>query len=186
MNSKILRDIQLDIRRNFGKTVNWSSLPKGNFNCFMFAISNTIPTEILWYEIFGDILLKSTINEEIGYFSDIGQISGKTDFTNVSELIEALKCDLETLGILAEECTAKEILINKYVKIAFYYDTETLCKNGEHSNFHFVRQDGNRWFHKVGWSDDIEELKCPIEEISFEGLQLIGYFRLSLINKDRS
>lgn len=47
MNSQILRKIQMDIRNNFGKIVDWNSLPKEHFNCFMFAVSNTVPTEVL-------------------------------------------------------------------------------------------------------------------------------------------
>lgn len=179
MNSQILRKIQMDIRNNFGKAVNWDSLPKRNFNCFMFAVLNTIPTEVLYYEKDGQNFLKSLINENIPYFGDIGQISGKVHYTNISELIEALKSDLETLGILAEECSSKEIMLNQCIKIAFYYNTEDLLR-GIHSGFHFIRQDGNKWVHKTSWSGNIEQLECPIEEFSAVGLELIGYFRLSL------
>lgn len=181
MNSQILRRIQMDIRNNFGKIVDWDSLPKGNFNCFMFAVSNTIPTEILHHqdEKDGRVFLESLVNEKVPYFSDIGQISGKVQYTNVSELIEALKSDLETLGILAEECSSKEIVSNQCIKIAFYYNTEDLLR-GIHSNFHFIRQEGNKWVHKKGWGGNIEQLECPIEEVSIKGLELIGYFRLSL------
>ncbi len=181
MNSQILRKIQMDIRNNFGKIVDWDSLPKGNFNCFMFAVSNTIPTEILDHEKDGHTFLKSLINENIPYFGDIGQISGEVHYTSVSDLIEALKSDLETLGILATECSSEEIVADQCIKIAFYYNTEDLLK-GLHSNFHFIRQDGNKWVHKTGWSGEIKQLECPIEEFSPTGLELIGYFRLSLNN----
>lgn len=179
MNSQILQKIQMDIRNNFGKIVDWDSLPKENFNCFMFAFSNTVPTEILAFKEDGQIFLESLINEKVSYFGDIGQISGKVHYTSVSELIEAVKSDFETLGILAEECSSKEIVLNECIKIAFYYNTEDLLK-GIHSDFHFVRQDGNKWVHKTGWYGDIKQLEYPIEEISFAGLELIGYFRLSL------
>lgn len=169
----------MDIRNNFGKTVDWDAIPKRNFNCYMYAIFNTIPTEVLSYQKDGQNFLNSLINENILYFTNIGQFSGKVNFTNVSELVEALKCDLETLGILAEECSSKEILSNQYVKIAFYYNTEDLLK-GKQANFHFLRQDGDKWMHKVGWPGNIEQLEYPIEEFSATGLNLIGYFRLSL------
>lgn len=181
MNNQILREIQMDIRKNFGKPVDWNSLPKGSFNCLMYAISNTVPTEVLDHQEEGCCFLRSVIDENISYFGDIGQISGKVHYTNVSELIQALKSDFETLGILAEECSLKEILSNQYIKIAFYYNTEELLR-GIHSHFHFIRQDGNKWLHKNGWTGNIEQLKYPIEKISFTGLELIGYFRLSLNN----
>ena len=181
MNSQILRKIQMDIRNNFGKIVDWDSLPKGNFNCFMFAIFNTIPTEVLYYDKDGHTFLKSLINENVAYFGDIGQISGKVHYTSVSELIEALKSDFGTLGILATECSSEEVIANQCIKVAFYYNTEDLLR-GKHSNFHFIRQDGNRWVHKTGWRGDIKQLECPIEEIQVTGLELIGYFRLSLNN----
>ena len=179
MNSQILRKIQMDIRENFGKIVNWDSLPKENFNCYMFAILNTVPTEIFDYSKDGQNFLKSLINEDVAYFGNIGQISGKVHYKNVSELIEALKSDFEALGILAEECSSKEIVANQCIKIAFYYKKEDLLR-GIHSGFHFIRQDGNKWVHKNGWTGDIEQLECAIEEVSITGFELIGYFRLSL------
>lgn len=179
MNSQILRKIQMDIRNNFARIVDWDSLPKGNFNCFMFAVFNTVPTEVLDYEKDGHVFLRSLVNENVPYFGDIGQISGKVHYTNVLELVEALKCDFETLGISAEECSSKEIVANQCIKIAFYYNTEDLLK-GKHSGFHFIRQDGNEWKHKTGWNGDVKQLECPIEEVSITGLELIGYFRLSL------
>ncbi len=179
MDSQVLRKIQMDIRNNFGKYVDWSSVPKETFNCYMFALSNTIATEVFSHCEDGEIHLQSVIDENVVYFGDIGQISGKSNYSNKSELIDALKSDLEILGIIATESLDNDILTDKYVKIAFYYDTDTLLK-GKHSNFHFIRQDGNKCVHKMGWIGDVEELKCSIEEISVEGLELIGIFKLRL------
>ena len=77
MKSQKLREIQMDIRNNFSKNVDWNSLPKGNFNCYMFALKNTIPTEIFDHEENNQVFLRSLIDEKISYFGDIGQISGK-------------------------------------------------------------------------------------------------------------
>lgn len=184
MNNKILREIQMDIRNNFGKTVNWDTIPKGNFNCFMFAISNTVPTEILDYEEKGINYLRSLVGENVPYFGDIGQISGKTNYTTITELIEALKCDLETLGIFMENCSSETIVSDQYVKIAFFYNIEDLVI-GKHSHFHFIKQDGNVWKHKSGWTGNIEQIEVPIDTISFTDLKLIGYFKLSLKNSFR-
>ena len=109
----------------------------------------------------------------------------KFHYSNVSELIEALKSDLKILGFLATESSAEEIVEEQCIKIAFYYNTEELLK-GKHSSFHFIRQEGNKWFHKNGWNWDVEELDCPIGEFSAIGLELIGYFRLSLKNNNCS
>lgn len=185
MKSQKLREIQMDIRNNFGKNVDWNSLPKGNFNCYMFALKNTIPTEIFDHEENNQVFLRSLIDEKISYFGDIGQISEKVHYSNVSELIEALKSDLKILGFLATESSAEEIVEEQCIKIAFYYNTEELLK-GKHSSFHFIRQEGNKWFHKNGWNGDVEELDCPIGEFSAIGLELIGYFRLSLKNNNCS
>lgn len=179
MDNQVLRKIQMDIRNNFGKIVNWDSLPKGSFNCYMFAVSNTVPTEVLHHEENGKIFLTSLINENVPYFGEIGQISGKVHYTNVSGLIEALKCDFETLGIQAEECSLDEIIANQGVKIAFYYNTKDLLK-GIPTSFHFIRQEGETWLHKNGWSGNVEQLDFPIEEFSIADLELIGYFRLTL------
>ena len=109
----------------------------------------------------------------------------KFHYSNVSELIEALKSDLKILGFLATESSAEEIVEEQCIKIAFYYNTEELLK-GKHSSFHFIRQEGNKWFHKNGWNGDVEELDCPIGEFSAIGLELIGYFSLSLTNNNCS
>lgn len=181
MNNEVLRKIQMDIRNNFGKAVDWSSIPKGDFNCFMFAVLNTVPTERLHHVQDGINYLDSLINENVLYFADIGQISGKVNYTDISELIEAVKGDLDTLGILAQETSLTETVTKGCVKIAFYYDTESLLK-GKHSKFHFIRQEGEAWVHKEGWAGDIKQLDYPIEEFSVDRLELIGYFKLSLKN----
>lgn len=185
MKSQILRKIQMDIRNNFGKNVDWNSLPKGSFNCFMFAIKNTIPTEEFDHQEGEQVFLKSLINENVAYFGKIGQISGQLYYSSVPELKKALKCDLKTLGIIATECSEEEILEEKCIKIAFYANTEELIK-GKMTNFHFIRQEGNEWFHKNGWNGCVEELDCPIGEFSAEGLELISYFSLSLIHNNCS
>lgn len=92
---------------------------------------------------------------------------------------------MKILGILATESSAEEIVEEQCIKIAFYYNTEELLK-GKHSNFHFIRQEGNKWIHKNGWNGDVEELDCPIGEFSAIGLELIGYFSLSLTNNNCS
>lgn len=179
MNNEVLRKIQMDIRNNFENAVDWSSIPRGDFNCFMFAVLNTIPTEILHHVQDGINYLDSLLDENVLYFANIGQISGQTNYTNISELIEALKGDLDTLGILAQESSLTETVTNGCIKIAFYYDTESLLK-GKHMNFHFIRQEGEVWVHKEGWAGDIKQLDYPIEEFSADRLELIGYFQLSL------
>lgn len=180
LKGKILREIQLDIRKNFGKAVNWEGIPKRNFNCYMYAISNTIPTEILDIEYCGDLYYKSLIDENVTYFGDIGNISGKNEFKNIPELIEALKSDLDILGIKMSACSSKKLLIGRTQKIAFYYNLQQLY-TGQHGSFHFVKQDCfDGWSHKVGWIGDIKKIKVPIESIEFAGLDLIGYFQLRL------
>jgi len=174
----ILREIQMNIRSNFGKLVNWDDIPKGNFNCYMFAISNTIPTEVFDYEKDGEIYLKSCIGANVPYFGNIGQISGKSNYTNVTELINALKCDLETLGISVESCSLETVVPKQCVKIAFYYNTEDLLK-GKHSGFHFLRQDNNIWEHKKGWTGTVEQLESFDGDTTIAGLDLIGYFQLA-------
>ena len=172
----------MDIRSNFGKIVNWDCLPKGNFNCYMFAVMNTIPTEVLEYVdiISGMPVLRSLIDEHTPYyFADIGQISGNTCYTNSNELIEALKCDFETLGLSVEECNSNTPVPEGHIKIAFYYNTHGLSR-GKHSNFHFARQDGDKWFHKLGWIGSIKQLDYPIEEFLVYNLDLMGYFLLTL------
>lgn len=179
MDNEMLRKIQVDIRKNFGKAVKWDNVPKENFNCYMFAVSNTVPTEVFAHEENGAVKLRSLLSESVAYFGDIGQISGKTAYNNATELIEALTCDLETLGILAESCSSDTIVPEQCVKIAFYYNTEALAE-GRHSNFHFFRHEGGTWKCKRNWKKDVEQLECPIEDISITGLELIGYFQLSL------
>ena len=181
MKNQILREIRMDIRNNFGKNVDWTSLPKENFNCFMFAIKNTIPTEKFDHQKGDQVFLKSLINEKVAYFGHIGQISGKLNYSSVPELIDALKSDLKLLGIIATECSEEEIIEEKCIKIAFYGNKEELLK-GKMTNFHFIRQEGNKWFHKNGWIGGIEELDCPIGEFSADELELISYFSLSLIH----
>lgn len=180
MNDQILRKIQMDIRKNFGKRVNWNNIPKGNFNCYMFAIFNTVPTEILDHEENGENYLVSCINEDISYFGKIGQISGNTEYKNKEELVYAVKSDLKCLGIRAERCSTKEVMRDGETKIAIYADTKAL-KRKEHVRFHFMRQDGYGWSHKLGWSGEVETVNSPIEYITFQGLKFIGCFRLSLI-----
>ena len=83
MKNQILREIQMDIRNNFGKNVDWTSLPKENFNCFMFAIKNTIPTEKFDHQKGDQVFLKSLINEKVAYFGHIGQRAGTMFITNM-------------------------------------------------------------------------------------------------------
>ncbi len=175
MTDRILRKIRMDIHNNFGKKVDWSSIPTGNFNCYMFAIFNTVSTETLDCVKDGKVFLNSLIHEEVMYFGRIGQFSGNTRYSTVPEVINAWKGDLRILGILAEECSLDEKLPNGYVKVAFFYDINN------RSNFHFIRQEGEKWIHKPGWFHDVEELEVPIEKFFYNGLELIGIFRLSLI-----
>lgn len=179
MNNDMLERIRLDIRNNFCKALNWDKIPKGNFNCYMFAVSNTVPTEVFDYNKDGNTYLRSLISENVAYFGDIGQISGKKDYTNVTELIYALKCDLETLGISMEVCSLKKVVQEQCVKIAFYYNIADL-ENCKHSTFHFLREENGAWMHKDGWTGDLIQLEQPIEGLSITGMELVGYFQLSL------
>ena len=178
MNDQKLMEIRLDIRKNFGKPVNWEKLPIENFNCYMFAANNTIPTEILDYQEGRKIFLTSLICEDVAYFGNIGQFCGKTDYKDIPGLIEAVKGDLETMGYIVDESFAQE-KVTDHNKIAFYYDVESLL-NGKHGTFHFIRQVGDKWLHKSGWTREIEEIPCSIEELTIAGVSLIGYFKLGL------
>ena len=181
LKGKILREIQMDIRKNFGKTVNWESLPKGKFNCFMYAVSNTIPTEVLYEEKDDEPpMLISLVNEPVAYFGNIGQISGNLNFRDTVGLIEALKADMKTLGILAEKCSPEDIVPNDCIKIVFLYDTSKLS-NGTDANFHFLKCEGiNHYTHKNGWTGDVESFVCTVDELEDEDLEIIGFFKLSL------
>ncbi len=182
LENQILREIKIDIRKNWCNPIDWDSLPVGNFNCFMYSVFNTIPTEI--FESFnesGHIELHSLVNENVAFFGDIGQISGKVNYSNVPELVKALKSDLATLGIKARKCFSWQKVRKGSVKIAFYYNTDDL-KKGKHSNFHFLRQENGKWMHKMGWNMGIEELEFPISNLYLVGLDLIGFFELSLKN----
>lgn len=180
LKGEILRKIQLDIRKNFGKTVNWESIPKKNFNCYMYAISNTMPTEILDIEYCGDLYYKSLIGENVTYFGDIGNISGKNEFKNIPELVEALRSDLDILGIKMSECLPNKLLLETEQKIAFYYDLYQLY-SGKHGGFHFIKQDCfGEWSHKTGWGGDVKKIEVPIESVEIVGLDLIGYFQIGL------
>lgn len=183
MNEKILEDIQLDIRKNFNKHNNlfWKKIDITHYNCYMYVISNTIPTEMLDYLSDDQPFLRSVISYNMKFFfGDIGQISGKINFHNTEQLKEALKADLNVLGFDVKECTLSEKLDKRYKRIAFFYDLERLEKYGSHQNFHFLRQQENFWFHKRGWDGPIEKIKEPIEDFKADGLHLVGYFKIRL------
>ena len=126
--NQMLKKVQMDIQKNFGKDVNWDSLPKGSFNCYMFAVFNTVPTEVLDFvdEEHGIAICKCLTNEKLS-IGGIGGISGRIHYTTVAGLIKALKCDLACLGILLEDSSLEEIVTNPFVKLAFYYLFTLLC-----------------------------------------------------------
>ena len=72
MQAEKLKQIQENIRKNWGKVKPFKRIPKKHFNCYMFAVCCTVPTEILTCT--GTCI--STINENVTYFGSIGQFSG--------------------------------------------------------------------------------------------------------------
>ena len=180
MEEQILRRIKIDIRNNFGKVINWNCLKVTHYNCFMFAVGNTIPTEIFVCRENGIACLESLIGADVAYFGNIGQISGKNQYKSIEELIEALKSDLETLGFCIEESFLEQRIETGTIKIAFYYNIKELGKN-EYANFHFIKQEENGiWIHKRGWRDGIEQLGKSITDYHVNGLEFVGCFRLTL------
>ena len=181
MNEVILNQIRESIRKNWGKVQPFRKLPKNHFNCYMFAVCSTVPTEILR----SDGFLESVIGEEKTYFSSIGNFSGTT-YHNSAELKQALLNDLDTLGITAEEVFTSytpSIFDRKSVLIAFYSNyIPGMFKH--HEQFHFLRYipSQKEWMGKEGYPGGFQNLgrKARISDINVMHQNLIGIFKLHL------
>lgn len=181
MQAEKLKQIQENIRENWGKVKPFKKIPKNCFNCYMFAICCTIPTEILLNS--GAYI--STINEKVAYFGSIGQFSG-TDYKTLHQYKQALVNDLRVLGILAEECSKNFTPDEATLKIAFFSNfKEGIPKEDE--EFHFLRFVASEkcWMGKEGFPGGFQNLGrgCCIEKINVTNQKLIGVFKLRLIQK---
>lgn len=184
MQEEKLKKIQNSIRKNWGKVKPFRKIPKKSFNCYMFAICNTEPTEIFTK----DNTCVSTIGEDIAYFGSIGQIS-KTPYKTVNEYKQAFINDLRVLGILAEECFEDPTITGDTIKIAFFSNYEDGMSEMK-EEFHFLRYvpSKNRWMGKAGFPGGFQKLKrgYSIEQINVIDQKRIGIFKLTLIEKDES
>lgn len=177
----VVVQIKEDIRKNWGKVNTFSKIDKNNFNCYMFAVCCTKPTEILT----SNGTYTSTIGEPIPYFGSIGHISG-TPYKTLEEYKQAFINDLKVLGISAEECFEDFLVTGEEIKIAFYSNFEEGISE-EEEEFHFLRfiPSKNYWMGKEGFPGGFQKLKrgCSIEEIEVIDQKRIGLFRLRLIPK---
>ena len=181
MQAERLKQIQKNIRENWGKVKPFKKIPKNCFNCYMFAICCTMPTEILLSS--GTYI--STINEKVAYFGAIGQFSG-TDYKTLQQYKKALVNDLRVLGIFAEECSKDFIPDEHTLKIAFFSNfKEGMPKVYE--EFHFLRfvTSEKCWMGKDGFPGGLQKLGpgCDIKKINVTNQKLIGIFKLRLIQK---
>ena len=184
MQAEKLKQIQQSIRENWGKVRPFKTIPKNNFNCYMFAVCNTVPTEIL---ICNDIYI-STIGESISYFGCIGNISGTT-YKTLEEYKQAFINDLRVLGISAQECFEDVTTITEdSMIIAFFSNFEEGISVAD-LEFHFLRfiPYQNRWMGKEGFHGELQKIKqgYPIEQVNVIDQKRIGIFRLKLIKKIR-
>lgn len=179
MQQEKLKKIQESIRKNWGKVKPFNKIPIYNFNCYMFAICNTEPTEIL----FNGRMMVSTVGEYVSYFGSIGRFS-RTSYKNLEQYKQALINDLRVLGILAEECEADAEIDKEQIKIAFFSNFEEGMPKAE-EEFHFLRfvPTENRWMGKEGYPGNLQRIRrgCSIEQINVVGQRRIGIFKLTLI-----
>lgn len=184
MQEEKLKKIRESIRNNWGKVRPFTKIPTKSFNCYMFAICNTEPTEMLTK----DNICVSTVGENIAYFGSIGQISGTT-YKTLNEYKQAFINDLRVLGILAEECFEDPFITEDTIKIAFFSNFEEGMSEMK-EEFHFLRfvPSRNRWMGKAGFPGGFQKLKrgYSINQINVIGQKRIGIFKLTLIEKDES
>lgn len=181
MKKETLEKIKQDIRKNWNKVLPFTFIPKEHFNCYMFAVCCTIPTEIPG----GDGVLESFTGEKKTYFSSIGNFSGST-YHNQQQQKQALLNDLDTLGITAEEVPSSytpSIFDRKSVLIAFYsnYIPGMFRK---HEEFHFLRYVPSRkeWMGKEGYPGGFQHIGrgISIDAVNVINQNLIGIFKLQL------
>lgn len=181
MKKETLEKIKQDIRKNWNKVLPFAFIPKPHFNCYMFAICCTIPTEILK----DDGVLENLTGDSKTYFSSIGNFSGST-YHNQQQQKQALLNDLDTLGITAEEVTSSytpSIFDRKSVLIAFYsnYIPGMFRK---HEEFHFLRYVPSRkeWMGKEGYPGGFQHIGrgVSIDAVNVINQNLIGIFKLQL------
>ena len=181
MNEAYLNLIRESIRKNWGKVQPFRKLPKNHFNCYMFAVCSTVPTEIL----VDDNTLQSMVCENGSYFGSIGRFSG-TQYRNAKELKQALINDLDVLVIKAEETSEDylpSILDRKTILIAFYsnYISGMFRK---HEQFHFLRYIPHKgeWMGKEGFPGGFQNLGhgTKIGTVNVINQNRIGIFKLQL------
>ena len=181
MQAEKLKQIQENIRKNWGKVKPFKRIPKKHFNCYMFAVCCTVPTEILTRT--GTCI--STINENVTYFGSIGQFSG-SKYETREQYKEAWVNDLRVLGIYAEECFEDFTPTEDTIKVAFYSNFEEGMPEAE-KEFHFLRfvPSKKRWMGKEGFPGDFQKLLrgCHINNITVIDQKRIGIFKLRLIQK---
>lgn len=179
MQPEKLQEIRKSIRRNWGKFAPFENIPQNHFNCFMFAICSTIPTEIF----ITNTTCISLLCEDVAYFGSIGQFS-RTKYKTREEFKQAFKNDLKVLGIHAEECAVDFIPTKTTLKIAFY---SNYTNNMEQKNvdFHFLRffPNKNQWIGKEGFTGTFQKMKrgYHIDQIKVVNQERIGIYKLSLI-----
>lgn len=176
--------LRKNIQKNWGTVNSFRYIDKNTFNCYMFAICCTEPTEILTAKG----TYASTIGENISYFGAIGNISG-TPYKTLEEYKQAFINDLNVLGISAEERFDDFTVTGEDIKVAFYSNFEEGISK-EEEEFHFLRfiPSKNYWMGKEGFPGGFQKLKCgnSIEEIEVIDQKRIGLYRLRLISKSPS
>ena len=181
MQAKKLKQIQKNIRKNWGKVTPFKLIPKKHFNCYMFAVCCTMPTEILTRT--GTYI--STIDESVTYFGSIGQFSGTKYKTREQYKIAWLN-DLKVLGIHAEECSEDFIPTEDTIKVAFYSNFEEGMSRSE-EQFHFFRYipSKRRWMGKGGFPGGFQKnpRDCHINRINVTEQKRLGIFKLRLIQE---
>lgn len=181
MQAKKLNQIQKNIRKNWGKVTPFKLIPKKHFNCYMFAVCCTVPTEILTRT--GTCISK--IDESVTYFGSMGQFSGTKYKTREQYKIAWLN-DLRVLGIYAEECSEDFIPTEDTIKVAFYSNFEEGMSRSE-EQFHFFRYvpSKRRWMGKEGFPGGFQKnpRDCNINRINVTEQKRLGIFKLSLIQK---
>lgn len=179
MQAEKLKQIQENIRENWGKVKPFKVIPKNYFNCYMFSICCTVPTEILT----NSGIYISTINESVAYFGSIGQFSG-TNYKTLEQYKKAWVNDLRVLGIYAEECSKDFIPDKNTLKVAFFSNFEEGMQKAD-QEFHFLRfvPSEKRWMGKEGFTYGLQNLKrgCDIEQINVINQKRMGIFKLRLI-----
>ena len=179
MQAAVLKKIQKSIRENWGKVEPFKKIPQRSFNCYMFAICNTEPTEVLTESN----TYVSTIGEDIPYFGAIGHISG-TAYKTLDEYRQAFINDLRVLGIRAEECLEEPCITADTILIAFFSNFEEGMDERK-KEFHFLRfvSSKNQWMGKAGFPGGFQEIeaKYSIDKINVYNQKKIGIFKLTLI-----